>query len=92
MTEYKKGTTDGKRTILRKRGGEEPRSARANWLLWKYYKDLEANEISVLITKRRQDLKYLKDEDDIKRVRNEIRLLEDIYKINKRKEKEVKKT
>ena len=80
-------TTDDGRTILKPRGGEEPRSAKSNWQLWKLCKELKADEIAVLITKRKMELKYLdkdKDREDIRRIRSEILLLEDAYRILKR--------
>ena len=88
MTDYKKGTTNNGRIILRKKGGEEPLSARANWDLWKLCQTLTSEEITFLITKRRNDIKYESDSNAIRSLRRDILLLEDAYKIIKRKEKE----
>lgn len=85
MNEYKKGTTDKKRTTLRKEGGEEPKSARANWQLWKLCQELNPEEIVMLITKRRKELKYETDLECRNKIKSDILLLEDAYRIIKRK-------
>jgi len=67
---------------------EEPKSARRNkycWQFWRFCKDLEPIEVSVLISKRKKDLKYTTDSVKIKEIRTEISILEDTYKILKRK-------
>ena len=91
---------DNGKTILRARS-EEPASAKANWQLWKLARNLDVlGEISVLITKRRTDIRYLidrlgkcDDEEisneiyrDIKVLRRDIRELESAYEILKRKQ------
>jgi len=43
-----KHTTDKGRTILGKNGKEEPRSAKANWKLWKAIRDLTPNELEAI--------------------------------------------
>jgi len=88
MTDYVKGTTDNGRTLLRKKGGEEPKSARANWYLWKFANTLNPDEIEFLITKRKQDLKYEYCPSGIRILRTEILLLEDVHRINRRKIRE----
>jgi len=77
------------RIIIRKRGSEEPISARNNWTLWVLCRDfLTSNEIQFLITKRKNDLKYEKNPIKVRELRTDIRILEDAYYIIKRKEKE----
>jgi len=90
MSDERIGTTDDGRTIIWKYRGEEPRSVRAckrYSQLWKAVKELECCDIELLITKRKLDLKYEKDSDNIKILRTEILILEDAYRIKKRKNK-----
>ena len=89
----RKGTTNSGRIIL-KNNGEEPCSARANkeyYQLWKFLEDLTLEELQFLVTKRKNDLKYESSIDKIRILRTEILIIEDCYKITKRKEMEVKK-
>jgi len=86
----RKGTTSSGRIIFGRTYEEEPKSARANkryYQLWKFASTLELNEIEFLITKRKKELRYVQDNDEIRALRTEILILEDTYKI-KRKEKE----
>lgn len=69
---------------------EQPKSAKANkdtWALWKFCETLSLEEISVLITKRRQDIKYETDSKRKTELRREISILEDTYEIIKRRTK-----
>ena len=88
---YRKNKTDFGRTIVRKRGSEEPLSAKNNWDLWKLCQELNPEEISFLITKRKSQIKYSNDNEEIRILREDIIILEDAYRILKRKNKEVKK-
>lgn len=84
------GRTDNSRTILNNYDNEEPKSARRNqrcWQLWKFCKDLEPDDISVLITNRKYSLRYAKTPEEIKILRTDISILEDAYRIIKRKKK-----
>ena len=81
------GRTDSGRTIITSTG-EEPKSARASkrwYQLWKMVQDISPEEIEFLISKRRNQLKYEKDFEEINNLRTDISVLEDAYKINKRK-------
>ena len=67
---------------------EKPVSAgakKAYYQLWKFAMDLTPEEIEVLVAKRKNDLKYEKKTDRIEDLRTEIKILEDMYMINKRK-------
>ena len=68
--------------------GEEPTSARRSkrhYQLWKLAKDLSKEEISMLITKRKEELKYEKDPEEIRNLRTDITILESSYKIKNKK-------
>lgn len=67
---------------------EEPDSAKANYQLWKLAQDLKPEEIQMLITKRRNDLKYESNSKEINRLRTDISILEDAHEIISRKRKE----
>jgi len=87
--------TDSGRTEIKVKGELEivkecPTLARAKkkyWDLWKLARDLNPDEIKMLITKRKNDLKYEKDVEMIRDLRTEIKLLSDIYIIVERKRK-----
>ena len=53
--------------------------------LYDFFKDYSIEELSILIDKRKNDIKYSKDEKEIKKLRTEIKILTNIYTINKRK-------
>lgn len=85
----RKGTTDDGRIIITTTH-EEPKSARGNaryYQLWKLASELNLEEIEFLITKRKNDLKYVSDVDEIKVLRTEISILGDTYNIVKKKMK-----
>jgi hypothetical protein len=87
MDRYQNKTDDG-RTIISTTGLEDSiiaRSSSETWQFWKFLETLSPNEISFLITNRRNKLKYMSDPDEIKSLRNDIVLLEDAYRINKRR-------
>ena len=88
---YRKNKTDFGRTIVRKKGTEEPLSAKANWDLWVMCQDLKSEEMIYLITVRKSRLKYEEDFNIRNDIRREIMILEDAIRIMKRKNKEVKK-
>ncbi len=85
------GTSENGRIILTSTG-EEPKSARANkryYALWKFVDEyLDLQDIQVLITKRKNDIKYESDNDKVTILRTEILLLEDAYKIKRNKKEE----
>ena len=58
-----------------------------NWDLWKLCQDLSCEEISILITNRKEKLKYETNGEMIKILRTDISILEDAYKIKLRKRK-----
>lgn len=70
---------------------EEPKISR--WAsgelhqLWKLAESLNLDEIQMLVTKRKQDIKWEKDSERIKKLRTEIKLLEDMYTIKERSKK-----
>jgi len=70
--------------ILFTKYGELPHLARSNWNLWRLVKDLNKNEIKVLITSKIKQLKRAKTDDEIKEIRRDIVLLSDAYKIKNR--------
>ena len=81
------GSTDNGRTLITKYG-EEPKSARGNkryYQLWKLAMELTLDEINMLVTKRRTEIRYKSDQKEIRILRTEILLLEDCYKIVRRK-------
>jgi len=81
------GRSDKGRTILSEYD-EEPKSARRDqrcWQLWRLCKDLDPIEITILITKRKGELKHTKNKDKIKILRTDISILEDSYRIISRK-------
>ena len=87
----RKGTTDNGRTTLTSKT-EQPKSARGNKELYQLYKfaiTLELNEIEFLVSKRRNDIKYMKTlPEEAKRLRTEILLLEDVHRIRRREIRE----
>lgn len=62
-----------------------PRSATDNWQLWKLCETLTLEEISVLITKRKNDLKYEKDKRKETLLKTDMSILVDAYEIIKRR-------
>ena len=84
------GKTDNGRTEITTTG-EEPAIARSKkryWDLWKMAKTLYPVEIEMLIAKRKNDLKHTFDDyDEYRDLKTEIKLLEDIYRIVKRKKR-----
>jgi hypothetical protein len=69
---------------------DEPKSAKANkdtWGLWKLCETLTLDEIKMLWVKRKQDLKYEKNPDGIKRLKTEMSILNDAYEIMKKRGK-----
>jgi len=71
----------------------EPKSAKRSqrhYQLWKLAETLTPNEIRYLITVRKEKIKYEKDSFEIKELRTDIKILEDEYKIIKRKYMEEK--
>jgi len=87
----RKGKTDKGRTSINKEGEEEPSLARRSkrcWDLWKFASTLSKYEIEYLVTLRRNRIKYEDNQLEIKELRTEIKLLEDIRKIVARRMKE----
>jgi len=70
---------------FRKKGSKEPvpRRARHNYPLYKLAKDLKLEEISLLITVRKNKIKYEQDYNKIMEYKRDILLLEDMYKIKR---------
>jgi len=66
---------------------KKPKSANANWWLWKLCEDLSLEEIQVLITKRKNELKYEKDNKRIRELKTDIAILLDAYEIIKKKKR-----
>ena len=66
---------------------EEPKSVSANRALWRLCKDLNPEEISILISKRREDLKYETNSRIIKKLKADILLLTNAYNIIKKRNK-----
>ena len=67
-----------------------PKSAKANkntWQLWKFCETITADEIIVLFTKRKQDLKYEKDIKRINELKTELSVLNEAYEIMKKRGK-----
>ena len=90
MTKRIKGKTDKGRILITAKE-EEPKSARRNkdcYHLWLCAKELKLDEIEMLVTKRKQDLRYEKDPNRIRELRTQILILEDTHKIVRRKIKE----
>ena len=82
-----KGKSDKGRVIITAQG-EEPRSARASkeyYQLWKLAETLELDEIRMLVSKRKKDLSYVKSLDEKRVLNTEILILEDTYKIVRRR-------
>jgi len=77
-------TTNNKRIILRKRGEPISKSAKSNYPLWKLAETLSLSELTMLMTKRKHDIKYENSSANIGDMREEILLLNDAYKIKKR--------
>lgn len=76
---------DNGRTIVSKTGKEQPRSAKAHWDLWKVARESTPNEIVALVMVRKRRIASTKDKLEIKRLRSEIKMLCDAYRIVKRK-------
>jgi len=72
---------DDSRTLISKTGKEYARSARSNWQLWKLCEELIPEEIEVLISKRKSDLRHEKDFEKREEIRNDIMILEDAVRI-----------
>jgi len=86
---YSNKTDDG-RTIISTTGLEDSiiaRSSKENWEFWTFIETLKPNEIQFLITSRKTKLKYINDIEEFKQLKSEITLLEDAYRIIKRKYK-----
>lgn len=64
---------------------EEPKSASANRALWRLCQTLTPEEITVLITKRKNELKCKHSFSEMNKIKNEIKILEDSYRIIKRR-------
>lgn len=80
-------TTDEGRTIISKRGIETPRSAKAHYPLFKLARDLNLDEIQVLITirkKRINEIMKTKQYEELSNVKSEIKMLTDWYRIRSR--------
>jgi hypothetical protein len=80
-------TTDNSRTIIRA-NSEEPISARRSkrhYRLWKFARTLSLNEIEYLITIRRKKIKHETNSDEIRNLRTDIIILEDTYRIVRKK-------
>ena len=71
-------TTRQGRIVLKPRADAISKSAKTNYPLWKLSKELNIDEIKMLIAKRRRDLKYCSKED-INELRSDILILEDAY-------------
>ena len=67
---------------------ELPDVAKRHYDLWKFVQTLTLEEISMLIIKRKKDLKYTKEPDEIKRLKEEIGVLNEGYKLVKRKKED----
>lgn len=81
------GTTDSGRTVILTYG-EEPVSARRSkrhYQLWKLAESLTPEEIRVLITSRVKELKWTDNCKLYQEIKTDIKILEDSYKIIKRK-------
>jgi len=81
------GKTEDGRVIITLYG-EEPKSARRNkecYRLWKLAETLSLNEIEMLISKRRNEIKYCNNNGRVRELRTEILVLEDSYKIVRRR-------
>lgn len=84
------GKTESGRIIITTTG-EEPTSARRSkrhYQLWKFAKTLHLDEIEFLISKRRTEIKYERNPDEIRNLRTDIRILEDIHIIVRKEIKE----
>jgi hypothetical protein len=81
-------TRDKGRTLVSKSGVESPRSAKAYWNLWKIARKSSPDELRYLIFERKRQIFFTDKEDyeKIKRLRGEIKLLTDAYRIIKRKQ------
>jgi len=66
---------------------EFPKSAKNNWQLWKFCETITLDEITILISKRKNDLKYEKDNEKILQLRTDISILTDAYEIMKKRGK-----
>ena len=81
-------TTNNRRVILRKRGEPISKLANTNYPLWKLAKESSLDELSMLMTKRKYELKYENRDVENRSLRREILLLNDVYKIKKRETNE----
>jgi len=70
---------------FRKKGSKEPitKRAKSNYPLYKLARDLKLEEITMLITDRRNKIKYEQDYSKILEYKEDILLLEDMYKIKR---------
>ena len=90
MPKIRKNRTDNGRVVLGKKSKDEPVLAEKNWDLWVLCRDsLTSGDIQLLITIRKQRLKHEKDREEIRKVKNDIVLLEEAYLIIKRKERDL---
>ncbi|MBE3093925.1 MAG: hypothetical protein IMZ52_02760 [Actinobacteria bacterium] len=67
-----------------------PKSAKENkntWALWKFCETITPDEITILIGKRKQDIKYEKNMSKIRELRTDISILTDAYEIMKKRGK-----
>lgn len=85
-------TTNNKRIILRKRGDPISKLAKANYPLWKLSQSLSLSELTMLMTKRKHDIKYENNSDKVRELRRDILLLNDSYKIKKRENLNIDKS
>ena len=63
---------------------DQPRSAKRSkrhYQLWKMIKKMKLEEIEFLVTKRKNDLKYETNPDEIRNLRTDICILEDAHEI-----------
>lgn len=69
---------------------ETPKSAkssRRHYQLWKMIEKMKLEEIEFLVTKRKNDLKYETNPDEIRNLRTDICILEDAYNIIKKRKR-----
>ena len=85
-------TTNNKRVILRKRGDPISKSAKSNYPLWRLATTLSLSELTILMTKRKYEMRYETSPEIVKNMRREILLLNDAYKIKKRENLNIDKS
>jgi hypothetical protein len=79
------------RILLTPRGIEKSISARKSketLMFWKFIKTLSPNEIQMLISRRKNDIKYIDNNEDLTQIKLEIKLLEDAYKLSTKRYKD----